>query len=754
MFNSTGLPCHRVALRRSAIRVLHLVAFLGLVAGTTPALAQADGPSAAYAFSETTGSVAVDSSASGTGTALVSGAAHTTGRFGSGLQMDGVDDVVQLPLAESLTFSNAFTVEAWVAPAAFGRERTLWWTPNAMLTLRADGTLVPVALLTGGQVGFLSSPTLRAGVWSHVAMSYDGSLLRLYIDGVDAGSRPATGILLPSPLEPGVLGGTAGFAGKMDELRFYRRALSLDEIKIDSATPLDPTLPLDISARSPQPNSVGITQTSMAVTFSRAVDARTITASTFALLDSHNLAVPATVTYEAVNRTATVVPAAALTPLASYTVRVLGGALGVHDAQGGPLTADVSWAFRTAASSTAPSAFYDFSEAAGTTAADRSGNGNDAVLVSGATWAPGRVGSGLRLDGVDGGVQLPLTQSLAFSNAFTLEAFIAPAAFDHERSFWWTPAAMLTLRGDGTLVPVAILSGGQVGFVSDWALPADGWSHVAVTYNGSMLRLYINGMEAGSRPATGTLVPASPPEAGLLGGASAFAGMLDEVRLYRRALSAAEIAADMTVPAPPVATPFAVTAVTPADLATYLTGSRISATFNRPADAATVTAITVQLRDSAGQLVPAAISYDSAANTVTLTPASPLASSATYAVRIVGGSGGVKGEGGGELAADVQWSFRTGAATPPPSSPAPHISSVDIVSSWAGQAMIVSGSNFGSRQGTSTVTINGTPAFVFSWCNDTIIALLPRGVTPGPVVVKVDGKTSNVGTPQVHYIRW
>jgi hypothetical protein len=118
----------------------------------------------------------------------------------------------------------------------------------------------------------------------------------------------------------------------IDELRFYRRGLSLDEIKLDSATPLDPTLPLDVSARSPQPQAAGVTQTSMAVTFSRAVDARTITTATFALLDGQNLATPATVTYDASKRTATIVPATALSPLASYTIRVLGGALGVHDA--------------------------------------------------------------------------------------------------------------------------------------------------------------------------------------------------------------------------------------------------------------------------------------------------------------------------------------------------------------------------------------------------------------------------------------
>jgi hypothetical protein len=730
-----------------------IAAVLLLIAGTTSALAQADGPSAAYAFSETAGAVASDSSGNATAPAIVGGALRVDGRFGSGLQLDGVDDVVQLPLAEGLTFSNAFTFEAWISPSEFGRERPLWWTPSAMVSLRAEGTVVPVVLLTDGQVGFVSEGSLRAGVWSHVAVTYDGSRLRLYIDGVDAGSRAASGTLLPSALEPGVVGGSSAFAGKIDEVRFYRRALGEDEIRLDEATPLDPTLPLEITARVPQPNAVGVTQASIAVTFSRAIDARTLTTSTVALLDASNLAVPAALAYDSTKRTATLVPASALAPLTSYTVRVLGGSLGVHDLLGAPLAADTTWTFRTAASATAPSAYFNFNDAAGTTVADRSGNGNDAVLLNGAALAAGRVGGGLRLDGVDDAMQLPNSETLAFSNAFTVDAWIAPAQFDHERYLWWTPSAMFSLRADGSVVPVAVLSGGQVGFLSNWTLPADRWSHVAMTYDGSALRLYIDGMDAGSRAATGVVLPASPPQSGLVGGTQGFAGSLDEVRLYRRALSAAEIAADMAVGSEPVATPFTVTAVTPADLATYVAGSRISATFNRSADAATVTATTVQLRDSANQLVPVAIAYDNATNTVTLTPSSALASSATYAVRIVSGSGGVKGAGGGELAADVQWSFRTAAPAPPPTSPSPHIDSVDIVSSWLGQAMIVTGSNFGHRQGSSTVTINGTSAIVLAWCNDTILAILPRGVTVGPVVVTVDGKTSNVGIPQVYTIR-
>ena len=309
-------------LRRSRHLAFGLVAAVtALVAGNTRLLAQADGPVAAYAFSETSSVTAGDSAGNGNDATLVNGPTWASGRFGGGLQLDGIDDVVPLPMTETLTFSSAFTVEAWIAPTMFDHERMLWWTPGARLTLRAEGTVVPVAMLTDGQVGFVSSGTLPVGTWSHVAVTYDGSRLRLFINGADAGSRAATGTLMPAP-EAGMLGGASAFAGKIDELRFYRRALSQAEIRLDSATPIDVTHPLEISAHTPQPNAVGVMQTAMTVTFSGAIDSSTITASTLEVFDAGNVVAPATASYDAATRTATLSPTSALTPLTSYTMRV------------------------------------------------------------------------------------------------------------------------------------------------------------------------------------------------------------------------------------------------------------------------------------------------------------------------------------------------------------------------------------------------------------------------------------------------
>jgi hypothetical protein len=85
------------------------------------------------------------------------------------------------------------------------------------------------------------------------------------------------------------------------------------------------------------------------------------------------------------------------------------------------------------------------------------------------------------------------------------------------------------------------------------AVPVDRWSHVALTYDGSTLRLYVDGQQASSRVTTGSIqTPASPL---WIGGnrpyGENFGGLIDEVRVYDRALGRAEIREDMATPVKP-----------------------------------------------------------------------------------------------------------------------------------------------------------------------------------------------------------
>jgi hypothetical protein len=70
---------------------------------------------------------------------------------------------------------------------------------------------------------------------------------------------------------------------------------------------------------------------------------------------------------------------------------------------------------------------------------------------------------------------------------------------------------------------------------------------VALTYNGSTLTLYVNGVVAASQAVTGAIQSVANPLS--IGGNTPygeyFQGLIDEVRVYNRALSQAEIQADM-----------------------------------------------------------------------------------------------------------------------------------------------------------------------------------------------------------------
>jgi len=94
-----------------------------------------------------------------------------------------------------------------------------------------------------GNVGSTTSALTQA-VWNHVAATYDGSYVRLYVNGVLDTQTAATGNVTTStyPLFFGCTATTScytgGFAGAMDEVGIWPRALSVDEIAVLAKEPL------------------------------------------------------------------------------------------------------------------------------------------------------------------------------------------------------------------------------------------------------------------------------------------------------------------------------------------------------------------------------------------------------------------------------------------------------------------------------------------------------------------------------------
>ena len=130
---------------------------------------------------------------------------------------------------------NPAQVNTWSRVFDFGTGTTV----NMFLTVSA-GTAPRFAITTGGggaaeQVINATSP-LAAGQWTHLAVSLNGNVGRLYVNGVEVGTNPNM-TLRPSSLGPTTQNwigrsqyGDPNLNGTVDDFQIYDRALSADEI--------------------------------------------------------------------------------------------------------------------------------------------------------------------------------------------------------------------------------------------------------------------------------------------------------------------------------------------------------------------------------------------------------------------------------------------------------------------------------------------------------------------------------------------
>lgn len=194
-----------------------------------------------------------------------------------------------------------------------------------------------------------------------------------------------------------------------------------------------------------------------------------------------------------------------------------------------------------------------FNETSGTVAYDSSGNGRNGQVV-GASWVAGRAGNALGFDGVNDYLVLPanlLTELADFS-------FAAWVYWDASRNWarifdFGSGTAhymMLTPRAGNGVIRFAITTNhgvGEQGISGTAPLPTGQWVHVAVTLRGSTGSLYVDGNLVGSNTemsqAPIRLGPTSQNWIGRsqYGGDPYFNGRIDGLRLYRGALSAAEV---------------------------------------------------------------------------------------------------------------------------------------------------------------------------------------------------------------------
>lgn len=165
--------------------------------------------------------------------------------FNNGLHFsNSASNRVTIPDNAAFDFSSGFTAEAWIKADVLATRNVfsqyssgqrafaffLFSGGNFEYTVSVNGT---------GEEFFTTSNTaITTGTWHHVAITYDGTTMRAYVDGVASGTKAVSGTMFNStaPVEIGSRDNGHYFDGTIDEVRFWSRALSQTEIAANKDT--------------------------------------------------------------------------------------------------------------------------------------------------------------------------------------------------------------------------------------------------------------------------------------------------------------------------------------------------------------------------------------------------------------------------------------------------------------------------------------------------------------------------------------
>lgn len=184
--------------------------------------------------------------------ALMAPPAFSPGIVGQAFNFDGRLNHIRIPDHSSFRLTNALTIEAWIFPLRLGvpHEIVSKWDmtlrssqKSYTLALHIDGTVYLHVSPSGTEFlapTLLSTNTAPVNRWSHVAGTYDGAILRIFLNGELENEMPYTLGIYPGTNDlaiGGVIGGglegqvVSAFDGRIDEPSIYNRALSPDEVR-------------------------------------------------------------------------------------------------------------------------------------------------------------------------------------------------------------------------------------------------------------------------------------------------------------------------------------------------------------------------------------------------------------------------------------------------------------------------------------------------------------------------------------------
>ncbi|MGC2063788.1 MAG: LamG domain-containing protein, partial [Thermodesulfovibrionales bacterium] len=192
--------------------------------------------------------------------------------------------------------------------------------------------------------------------------------------------------------------------------------------------------------------------------------------------------------------------------------------------------------------------------------ANDSVDGNNGALMNSTTYGQGMVGPAFSFDGVDDFIEIPDSPALAIADAISIDAWFKTNTLIHGAPIYNRRVAVANDLGGVSLelnnystntntigLNLFINGGWKTLYAPAEAITIGRWYHVAGTYNGTVMRLYLDGIEVNSMAVNGPITIAGTPSVVIGRNVPTpsifFNGLIDEVEIFNRALSDVEIAA-------------------------------------------------------------------------------------------------------------------------------------------------------------------------------------------------------------------
>ncbi|MBI2273886.1 MAG: HYR domain-containing protein [Bacteroidetes bacterium] len=479
----------------------------------------------------------------------------------SGLHFDGVNDNIAIPVQPALNISSAITIETWIKPTkASGVQdiisKARSGADNGYILRTLSGWSTIDFWLYMNSFGWrrLSVPfgSSKLGQWHHIAATYDGKIMRVFIDGVQAGQLIFSGSIITNN-NPLTIGSQTGyntyFGGALDETRIWNRALSQCEIAQHmncELTGAEDGLAAYYKYNQGTADISNLTETQLVDAGPNGV---TGTLNNFGLLSTTS------------NWTSGVVTPGVscdpfTAPLASATAEQAAVAVGGTIRLFATGIGTFSWVGPNGFTSTAQNPVIEGvgTNASGTYTVTVDNNGCAVSVSTNVIVAP--AASGLDMDGFNDNISIPANPVLN-SPTFTVESWIYPTGgtitvqhvlskssgfgttgykFPKTNDRWSSFSFDLSVDGEWQTVTAQFPQSAL-----------NQWNHLSATYDGYFMRMYLNGQLVGTKEITGTY---TGNEEGLTignqpGRAESFKGVIDEIRVWNRALSQCEIINNM-----------------------------------------------------------------------------------------------------------------------------------------------------------------------------------------------------------------